>query len=676
MCPPLTTEARKKEDARFAALVLKAREAASKKLQQSETLKQELENANVSKQSEQYADRKEYQSSPQQESSNSSSKPLGASDIPLQGKEENKLSNEDSYIQQAEYEGLGLSPLFLSYQDGETNEQIRERSNERIQTERTEYAPKDSSEQQQTRESATKSLQILSESRQSYPAKQVTLNALQQEARDRCLRGESICIIGAAGTGKTTAYRQIVSDMIQAGLIQPFRQNTKWLEIGKPGTVCLSFTNKAVANIARGMSKDITCITAHKLVEFEPVFYDVKNADGEMVKTMRFEPARNRFNPLPSSLSVICFEESGSISTELFAQITDALRRKDTQFIFLGDIQQLPPIFGPAILGFKMLELPVIELTEVHRQALDSPILACAWEIIAGKPMSAEYIKEKYDTENKFFFRPWKKKLSAESALNVAYLLVKSLLDANEFNPTEDMILMPFNKSFGTIELNKLIANHLGIKREAEVYEIIAGWQKHYYAVGDKVLCNKQEAYITKIVSNGLYQGVQPLEKSKKLNRWGHYQFDSKEEAEHEMLSLEEMEDLLAAATPTSENIEDKKNQASHIITVQIIGSEETFEIQTAGQYAAFEFGYALTIHKSQGSEWKKVLLFLHHTHSTMISRELLYTAVTRARESLYIVGEKNTFEVGVERQRIKGNTLAEKAEYFKGKLQDILPPS
>jgi len=54
-----------------------------------------------------------------------------------------------------------------------------------------------------------------------------------------------------------------------------------------------------------------------------------------------------------------------------------------------------------------------------------------------------------------------------------------------------------------------------------------------------------------------------------------------------------------------------------------------------------------------------------------MLQRELLYTAVTRAREELYIICEPEMFTKGILSQRVKGNTLAEKAEYFKGKLED-----
>ena len=55
-----------------------------------------------------------------------------------------------------------------------------------------------------------------------------------------------------------------------------------------------------------------------------------------------------------------------------------------------------------------------------------------------------------------------------------------------------------------------------------------------------------------------------------------------------------------------------------------------------------------------------------------MIYRELMYTAVTRAREELYIICEPESFTKGINSQRIKGNTLAEKAEYFKGRIDNM----
>lgn len=114
----------------------------------------------------------------------------------------------------------------------------------------------------------------------------------------------------------------------------------------------------------------------------------------------------------------------------------------------------------------------------------------------------------------------------------------------------------------------------------------------------------------------------------------------------------------------------EKVNQASHIITIEMADSGTEINLETAADLNALLLGYALTVHKSQGSEWRKVFFLLHNSHATMIQRELLYTGVTRAKEELYIICEPDTFTKGILGQRIKGNTLAEKAEYFKGKLE------
>ena len=59
-----------------------------------------------------------------------------------------------------------------------------------------------------------------------------------------------------------------------------------------------------------------------------------------------------------------------------------------------------------------------------------------------------------------------------------------------------------------------------------------------------------------------------------------------------------------------------------------------------------------------------------------MIQRELLYTAVTRAKQELFCICESDTFEKGITRQRIKGNTWQEKAEWFKGRLEQNIEQS
>lgn len=523
-------------------------------------------------------------------------------------------------------------------------------------------------------------------------------NKEQQEFLDFADTGEDCCLIGKAGTGKTTVTREGVKRAMSSGRIGPLATSTKFLREGAPGVVVVSFTNRAVKNIARGMPKDLqgNCLTVHKLLEFQPTPYEYKDSEGNWKTSMRFEPARTKFNPLPTTLKCIIFEESSMISVELWKQLMEALPHK-VQMIYLGDLQQLPPVYGSAILGFKLLEHKVIELTEIYRQAADSPIISLAWEIASGKPIipqvkdevtttkDGKQIKSKvqhFDHKNipgKLNIRPFKKRLDSDDALHIISKLFKNLFDNGEYSPMEDMIMIPFNKQFGTTELNKNIANFLGKHRKAQVYEIIAGFQKHYYAVGDKVMVEKQEAIIEEIVINGRFvSSVVPLSPSDNLNRWGMYNMDEGDVhiEESNEKSLEDVENFLALTMSSQKGDEDEvRQQASHIIKCRVIGAspeDPVIEISTAGEYSATSFAYALTVHKCQGSEWKKCFLILHRSHAVMLSRELLYTAVTRARESLYILCEPDSLTKGVTTQRIKGNSIAEKAEYFKGKIQEM----
>jgi exodeoxyribonuclease V alpha subunit len=350
------------------------------------------------------------------------------------------------------------------------------------------------------------------------------------------------------------------------------------------------------------------------------------------------------------------------ISVELFQEILDACPH-NPQFIFLGDIQQLPPVFGSAILGFKMLELPTIELVQIYRQALESPIIRLAHRILSGNPIPVSEFPE-WKVPSQLTLHPWKKKLDADLGCLTFAKFITAAIDAKQYDPESDMILCPFNKSFGTDEINKHIAQHLAIQRGAMVHEVIAGFNKYYYSIGDRVLVEKEDAVIIDIFPNPEYSGVKPSPASLTLDYWG-----AEQGSPHHInpeYSEDDIDRMLEAAGADQE---DRVRQCSHTIRVRMVDTGSEISIKTASDVNAIIMGYCLTVHKSQGSEWRKVFLILHQSHATMIQRELLYTACTRAREELYCICEPNTFEKGITSQRIKGNTLAEKAEFFKGKV-------
>lgn len=506
----------------------------------------------------------------------------------------------------------------------------------------------------------------------------ITLNQEQREAVRLATEGKSFVLTGAAGTGKTTCTRAAIESLIAHSNKLPLSPDGhKHLQGNVPGIVCTAYTRRAVQNIRKVMPPDIAanCITIHKLLEYEPVYDTIIDQEtGKERTTMRFEPTRCGEYPITSTVHTVIIDEASMVGTDLYEKLLDALPHRPN-IIFIGDIQQLPPVFGSAILGFKLLELPVVELKHVYRQALESPIIRLAHRILSGNPIPCDKnvttkrleFPEDWKVPEKLTLHAWQKKISADNALATAAAFLKKAIDLNRYDPEEDIVLCPFNKAFGTIELNNHIANHLGLKRGAIVHEIICGFEYKYLAVGDRILFDKEDATIVDIRFNPNYAGRTPQTESSTLDRWGCEQ-GTEHHLTDDKYSEDDIDALLSAAASTDDD--ERKNQSSHIVTISYTNYEgKQYEVSKVGDMAAIDLGYALTVHKSQGSEWRRVFFLTHSSHATMLQRELIYTAATRAREELYWILEPETLTKAVLSQRIKGNTIAEKAEFFKGKI-------
>ena len=354
------------------------------------------------------------------------------------------------------------------------------------------------------------------------------------------------------------------------------------------------------------------------------------------------------------------------VGLDLWEKLYDALR-PNTQIIFLGDINQLQPVFGASILNYGLIQLPVVELTHVYRQAGDSTILENAHNILAGKSLK--------EAEDFKIVRGGDKQFSqAKLATSLANTFQK-WEEMGEYDPEQDIILSPFNKQdLGTDNMNKWIAQHLGTKRNAVVYHVIAGITQMYLAVGDKVLYNKRVGVIKTISRNMEYQGKMPHTPSEKLTRFGSYVSNGKEETSTDeddsdgfLLAYEgiDLDKMVKEADK-----EDLVRQASHVVTLDMEDEEEEV-LSAVGDFspATFSLGYCLTIHKAQGCEWRHVYIILHKDHSIMAHRELLYTAVTRASKKVILIAKDFMIEKAIATQRIKGNSLADKIEFFNAKI-------
>jgi exodeoxyribonuclease V alpha subunit len=524
----------------------------------------------------------------------------------------------------------------------------------------------------------------------------VVLNAKQRLAVDFAKSGKSFVLTGPAGSGKTTAEREIVKALLSLPNIRQhkFKDKRTGTRHYAPSVAVVGFTNKAANNSAKAILKDpalakqipYNITTIHNLLEFEPEFFD--RPDG--TTGMRFKPTRDRYNPLDCT-HIIVEEASNVGALDLYQFLYDAIR-PGTTMIFVGDINQLPPIFSPSILNYALCQLPVVELTEIYRQALDSPIIANAHKVLKGEMVVASPPYFTYLNGKRFVDAKGRPKLVSESAC--VQLLTKSIkkwIDVDDpsapgektYDPEQDIILSPYNiGESGTQEINKHIAQMLGVRRNAIVYEIIAGMQKHYLAVGDHVLFLKREGVITKINRNAKYVGKAAQMEGEDLSRWGmRMHTNGKDGAAHE-----DFETIVGYEDFSLDNVADaedekRKQAATHVVTIEF-DDGETDSLDCAGDFgpANFSLGYALTVHKAQGSEWRKVFFMIHKRQAPHLNREIIYTAITRARTHCMVIDFTDQLPRAISSQRIKGDSVEEKIAFFNSEISlkvpiDVLKP-
>lgn len=551
------------------------------------------------------------------------------------------------------------------------------------------------------------------------------LNERQRLAVTLGSSGKSFVLIGSAGSGKTTTQRVILQELIVSNKLGKFKENCgKHFTAGESYTgLITAFTKVATRNIKEAAPFSIkgNCINIHKVIEFEPTKVMIESTDesGQILfhESMRFTPARNRYNPL-KEITLCIVEEAGSLDVDLFLQLADALPR-DCVYIFLGDLNQLPPVYGAAILGFAINKLPVVELTEVYRQNIGA-IKELASKILEGKRIpTPELLKieasSREGAELKLvpFTNKQKVKRSEGIRLNRALgEFMQREVREGRFIPSESVVLTAVRKEtqdFLTIhEINKHIAQALGEERKAEVFEIKSksiGGGTHYYAVGDLVFYERNYYVISSIEANPKYSynfGVDYQTESTTLNRWGLDTQFNMFSTDAEGVGAEDFESLLNAidiGLGTSAEDAESKNQISHFLKLRSIEGEEDegavdfdaslqelgfssgsdikkgIRITTPSELSAMQLGYAQTIHSSQGSEWANVYLMCPDNIGFMLNREMLYTGITRARTSLTVFYEdgdrphnfgKGTFDAAIKRQAIKGDTLKDKRKFFK----------
>ena len=510
------------------------------------------------------------------------------------------------------------------------------------------------------------------------------------------IEGKHTCIIGEAGKGKTTLVQAYALWYAQnrADDITMYRIKGKGEYRPGPKVAIVAFTNKASNNIRAKITihPDIidpwgpNITTVHNVIEYTVEFI----TDDEGNTKRRYYPQKGIFDKL--DIDVVIVEESTTIGvgpkslwTELYAALP-----KHCQVIMLGDINQLPPVIGKSVLSYALIspDFNIVELQHVYRQALDNPIIQNAHNCLRGLPLVEKTTKINGQLAGvKLFGQDLKVKLLWEQYYNQCLDILDFYEKHNEYDPMEDMILCPFSKmsngkkkdggAISATLIAKGIATRRANKNKSKVYEIMAGFQKVYLSVGDRVFYGKEEGIVKEIHWNTQYTGKTPQQPAIGMDYFGNKHSFTQEDMSHLDTTVETLIgsdyssfSLAKIEKPSKEDQEEKKRYASHTVDVQL-DEDTTVTCSSVGDFAELALGYALSVHKAQGSEWPRVFIAMHDTNATMLSRELLYTAITRARRLLGIMAQKHIIQKCLDNPTIKGDTLAEKVEYFNGGYLD-----
>lgn len=318
--------------------------------------------------------------------------------------------------------------------------------------------------------------------------------------------------------------------------------------------------------------------------------------------------SRNARNPI--SAGAVIVDELSMVDISLFASLLDALPL-GCRLIMVGDSDQLPAVGAGSVLHDLILSgvLPVVELKEVFRQAMKSRIVTNAHKIVSGQ------MPELHDKNNDFFFM--KRNSAYDTAATVAELCTVRLPKAYSYSPINDIqVLCPSRKGeTGTVSLNKrlqAVINPPSPKKK----ELQSG--SRIFREGDKVMQIKNNYNIiwTKDSEEGtgVFNGdIGTVKKIDKANGCLAVWFDDKE------------------AVYSTDNLQE------------------------------LEHAYAITVHKSQGNEFNAVVIPVMGVVPQLCYRNLLYTAVTRAKKLMVMVGSEKQI-----RDMVENNTRSKRYSALK----------
>lgn len=352
-------------------------------------------------------------------------------------------------------------------------------------------------------------------------------------------------------------------------------------------------TGRAAKRMSEATGKEAR--TLHRLLE-----YSFMDDMGEMAF------GKNEESPLDTD--VIIVDEVSMVDILLMNSLSKAIM-PGTRLILVGDVDQLPSV-GPGNVLRDIIDsgiIKVVELNEIFRQAQESMIVVNAHKINKGEP-------PRLNVRDKDFF--FIRQNNPQKILDTILGLCKDRLpNFNGYDPLKDIqVLTPMKK--GDVGVNSLNQNLQRTLNPEASYKDEKKQGDQFFRVGDKIMQVKNN-YRTK---------------------WKQYKDDG---------TVEEGEGVFNGDFGYIMGIDDEEGE----VMVQFDDNREVN--YPFGQLDELKLAYATTIHKSQGSEFPVVIIPICWGPPMLLTRNLLYTAVTRARELVVLVGMERYMYMMIKNNRI-----------------------
>lgn len=408
----------------------------------------------------------------------------------------------------------------------------------------------------------------------------------QAAALKKALSSKVAIITGGPGTGKTTILRAIV-DILRA----------------KRARILLaSPTGRAAQRLAEAAGADAS--TIHRLLKY----------DGA-TRTFTY----NADNPLPCDLLIV--DEASMLDTRLADSLFQAIP-STAHLVLVGDADQLPSVGSGNVLGDLMAAPPaqVTRLDTIFRQGETSGIITTAHAILKGESHPGKTITSLRDLDATNDLTFIEVEDAEQCAKAITYLTREYIPKTHKCDPVKDLqVLSPMHRgTAGISALNVELQQALNSKEKAlsrlrSDPDYVPARQSHFsektrkplpaelaygtvtYRIGDKVIQTRNN------YDKGIFNGDTGI--------------------------------VLGIAPDSSG------------LTVGFSGDSVEY---SKGELSEIQLAYAISIHKSQGSEYPVVVIPLLKQHFMMLQRNLVYTGITRAKSKVYLVGQIDAYSMAI----------------------------